>query len=160
MPHAVRDDGLLEDPSPSARDTLSRFERWWAPPMHAVLLLFGIVNSGVPLHGLEAGSWSLPIATILGRPIGVLLFAETAVAMGLHRTPRVGWRELLVIGCVGSVGLTMALFFAAALLPLGWLLLQMKEGALLTAVSALVAFAAARALRVGRFRRSLTGTSS
>jgi NhaA family Na+:H+ antiporter len=156
MPHALRDDHeLLADPSPKARDALSRFERWWAPPLHGVLLLFGIVNAGVPVHGLEAGSWSLPIATIIGRPIGVLLWSEAAVAMGLHRTPRVGWRELIVIGCVGSIGLTMALFFATALLPIGWLVLQMKTGALLTALAALVAMLSARALRVGRFRRSI-----
>jgi hypothetical protein len=46
-----------------------------------------------------------------------------------------------------------ALFFATAVMPLGTLLLQMKLGALVTVLGAVVALAAAGLLRVGRFER-------
>jgi len=157
MPHAARDAGLFVDPSPRAQDALSRFQRWWAPPVQGVLFLFGLVNAGVPLHGLEAGMWAVPLATLIGRPIGVLLGAEAAIAVGLHRTPRVGWRELLVIGCTASIGLTVALFFSSAALAPGPLQLQMKTGALLTAAGAGLAFLAAWLLGVGRFRAATAG---
>src|SRR5262249_50499374 len=49
MPHARRDPGLLADPLPTDRDTLSRFERAISPPVQVVLFLFGLVNAGVPL---------------------------------------------------------------------------------------------------------------
>ena len=151
MPHAKRDAGLFVDPAPRAQDALSRFGRWWAPPVQGVLFLFGLVNAGVPLHGLEAGMWAVPVATLVGRPLGVLAGAEVAVAAGLHRTLRVGRRELLVIGCTASIGLSVGLFFATAVLSLGPLRLQTKTGALLTAAGAGLAFLAAWLLGVGRF---------
>ncbi|MGE5358478.1 MAG: Na+/H+ antiporter NhaA [Bacteroidales bacterium] len=152
MPHATRHAGLFVDSAPPASDALSRMGRWWAVPVQVVLFLFGLVNAGVPLHGLDAGIWAVPVATLVGRPLGILAGAEIAVAAGLHRTPRVGWRELLVIGFTASIGLTVALFFAATAMSLGPLRLQLKTGALLTAAGALAAFLAAWLLGVGRFR--------
>ncbi|MEO5763193.1 MAG: Na+/H+ antiporter NhaA [Vicinamibacteria bacterium] len=152
MPHAARDEGLFVDPSPKAKDTLSRFERWWAAPIQAVLFLFGLVNAGVPLHGLDDGMWAIPVATLIGRPIGVLLGAEAAIAFGLHRPPRMGWKELIVVGCTASVGLTMALYFSTASLAIGSLRVQSQTGALLTVTGAIVAFGAAWLLGVGRWR--------
>ncbi len=151
VPHARRHAGLFIDTTPEARDALSRFERWAAPLVQVVLFLFGLVNAGVPLHGLEPGMWAVPIATVIGRPIGILAGAEVAVAVGLHRTPRVGRKELLIIGLAASVGLTVGLFFAASSFGLGPLRLQLKTGALLTLAGAGLAFLAAWLLGVGRF---------
>jgi NhaA family Na+:H+ antiporter len=152
FPHARHNAGLFEEPAPQAHDTLTRFERWWRLPVEAVLLLFGLVNAGVPLHGLEAGMWAIPIAA-LGRPIGIVAAAGLALAAGLHLPHRVGWRELVVVGCTASIGLIFALFFAGAVMPPGPVLLEMKSGALITIFGAALAFAAARLLGVGRFAR-------
>jgi NhaA family Na+:H+ antiporter len=155
MPHAKRDAGLFVEAAPTAHDTLSEFERWWEIPVQAVLFLFGLINAGVPVHGLEAGMWALPAAMIVGRPIGVLLAAEAGVWLGLKRTVNVGWRETAVIGCIASIGLTMALYFSTAVLPLGPLLLQLRVGALLSVAASAVAFGMAWGLGVGRFARQL-----
>ena len=152
MPHARRDPGLLADPVPADRDTLTRFERAFGPPVQVVLFLFGLVNAGIPLHGLEAGMWAFPIAVLVGRPIGVLIATEVGVVCGLHRIPHVGGRELLVIGLVTSTGLSMALFFATAVMSTGPLLMQLKSGALLSVVGAVLALVTARLLRIGRFK--------
>jgi Na+:H+ antiporter, NhaA family len=152
FPHGRHDRGLLIEPAPQAHDTLTLFERWWRFPVEGVLLLFGLVNAGVPLHGLEVGVWAIPIAA-LGRPIGIVAAAGVAIAAGLHLPQRVGWRELVVVGCTASVGLVFALFFATAVMPLGPLLLEMKLGALITIAGGGLAFAVARLLRVGRFAR-------
>jgi NhaA family Na+:H+ antiporter len=152
LPHAKRDAGLFIEPAVLARDSLSVFSRWWTPPVQVVLLLFGIINAGVPIRGLEAGTWAVPLASIVGRPLGTLLGAAIAVALGLHLPQRLGWRELTVIGVISSVGLTMSLFFATVALPPGPLLLETKMGALLTAASAVVALGLATILRVGRFK--------
>jgi NhaA family Na+:H+ antiporter len=157
MPHAARDAGLFVEPSPKAHDTLSEFERWWEIPVQAVLFLFGLINSGVPMQGIEAGMWAMPVAMIIGRPIGVLLAAEAGVAAGLHRTLHVGWRETLVIGCASSVGLSLALYFSTAVVPAGPLLLQLRSGALLSTLGIATAFAAAKVLGVGRFERKRSG---
>jgi NhaA family Na+:H+ antiporter len=150
LPHARRDRGLFEESAPQAHDTLTLFERWWRVPVEVVLLLFGLVNAGVPFHGLEAGMWGIPLAAI-GRPIGVIAAVGLALAAGLHLPQRVGWRELVVVGCTASIGLVFALFFSAAVMPPGPVLLEMKMGALVTIFGGVLAFVAARLLRVGRF---------
>ena len=152
FPHGKRDRGLMVEPAPHAHDTLTMFERWWQLPVEGVLLMFGLVNAGVPLHGLEEGMWAIPIAA-LGRPFAIVAAAGVAVAAGLHLPRRVGWRELVVIGCTATVGLVFALFFATAVMPLGTLLLEMKMGALITIAGGGLAFAVARVLGVGRFAR-------
>jgi len=152
LPHARRDRGLFVEPTPQAHDTLTLFERWWRLPVEGVLLLFGLVNAGVPLHGLEAGVWALPVAGLV-RPFGILAAAWLAIAAGLHVPHGFGWRDLLVVGCATSIGLVFALFFSTAVMPLGPVLLEMKLGALITIAGGGVAFVVARLLHVGRFAR-------
>jgi NhaA family Na+:H+ antiporter len=152
FPHGRRDRGLLVEPAPQAHDTLTLFERWWRLPVEVVLLMFGLVNAGVPLHGLEIGMWTIPVAA-LGRPFGIVAAAGLAIAAGLHLPHRVGWRELVVVGCVASIGLVFALFFATAVMAPGPVLLEMKMGALVTIAGGGLAFAVAWVLRVGQFAR-------
>ena len=152
FPHGKRDRGLMVEPAPQADDTLTLFERWWRLPVEGVLFLFGLVNAGVPLHGLETGMWAIPVAA-LGRPIGIVAAAGVAVAAGLHLPQRVGWRELSAVGCTATIGLVFTLFFATAVMPLGPVLLEMKMGALMTIAGSGLAFAVARLLRVGQFAR-------
>jgi len=69
----------------------------------------------------------------------------------LRLPSRLGWRELVVVALAAAPGFTFALFFAAAVVPAGPILIQTKMGALTTSAGTLLAFAAARLLRVGRF---------
>src|SRR4029078_6556523 len=144
--------GMFAEPAPQAHDTMTLFERWWRLPVEAVLFLFGLVNAGVPFHGLEIGFWAIPIAA-LARPIGIVVAAAGAIAAGLHLPARVGWRELLVVGCTASIGLVFALFFAVGVMAPVPPLLQLKMGALLPIAGGGLAFPAARLRRVGRFAR-------
>jgi Na+:H+ antiporter, NhaA family len=153
MPHASRDKGLFADAVPQMHDTLTNFERWWQRPVQGILLMFGLVNAGIPLHGFEEGTWAVPVAVLIGRPIGVLAAAGLAVAAGLHLPQHLRWSDVAVIGCITSIGLVMALFFAAAAMPIGPLLEELKTGGLLTTMGALVALGGARLLHVGRFSR-------
>lgn len=152
FPHGRRDRGLLVEPAPRAHDTMTLFERWWRLPVEGILFLFGLANAGVPIHGLEVGSFAIPAAA-LARPIGIVVAAGVANAVGLRLPGNVGWRELLVVGSIASIGLVFALFFSAAVMPPGPVLLEMKMGALLTSAGAILAVVIARGLRVGRFAR-------
>ena len=151
LPHASRDAGLFVDARPQAHDALTSFERWWRLPVQGVLLMFGLVNAGVPLTGHEAGMWALPLTVIIGRPIGVMLASGIGVACGLRLPSHVGWRDVAVAGCITSVGFVMALFFATVAMPIGPLLAQLKIGALLSIIGAVVAIVTARILGVGRY---------
>jgi NhaA family Na+:H+ antiporter len=153
LPHAARDPGFLVDALPGAQDALSRFEIWWRYPAQVALFFFGLVNAGVPLHALEAGTWGMPLAIIVGKPLGILMAAGLALAAGLHLPRQVGWRELIVLGFTAAIGFSVGLFFCAALLPPGQLRSEMRMGVLLSLAGAPLALASAKLLRVDRFAR-------
>jgi hypothetical protein len=69
LPHAARDAELFVEPTPQAGMLTCFSGGQW--PVHAVLFMFSVVN-GVPLFSLEAGAWAVPVATIVGRPLGVV----------------------------------------------------------------------------------------
>ena len=97
------------------------------------------------------GAWAVLLAALVGRPAGILASIALAMAAGLRLPFRLHWRELIVVSLAASAGFTFALFSAASMIPAGPLLNELKLGALSTAVSAVLAFAAARLLHVGRF---------
>ena len=132
LPHAARDPGFFVDASPDAKDTLSQFETFWRHPSQVALFLFGLVNAGVPLNALEAGTWGLPIAVLVGKPLGLLLGAGVAMLFGLHLPHRVGWRELLVTGFLAAMGFSIGLFFCAVIIAPGQLRSELSMGVLLT----------------------------
>jgi Na+/H+ antiporter NhaA len=141
---------MLGDPA-TAHDPLSRFELWARHPVQAVLLLFGVIAAGVPIRALDWGTLGLPLATLVGKPMGLVLRVAVASAIGLHLPFRMGWRDVFVIGLVASVGFTVALFFATAAVGPGPTLSELKMGALMSAAGALAAIGVAALLRTGRF---------
>lgn len=153
MPHGRRDPGFLVDAPSTAHDTLNEFERWCRHPAQVALLLFGYVTGGVLFRALDWGTFSMPLAVMVGKPVGLLAGVTFARALGLHLPFHVGWRELTVVGFLSTIGFTMALFFAAVAVGPGAVLSELKMGALLTLTGGLMAFAAAWLLHVGRFAR-------
>ena len=151
LPHAARDPGFFVDARPDARDTLSQFELWWKYPSQVALFFFGLVNAGVPMGAIELGTVGLPIAVVIGKPLGVSIGVGLARLGGLQLPHRVGWRELLVGGLIAAMGFSVGLFFSDALLPPGQLRSEMRMGVLLSLAGAPLALVAARLLRVGRF---------
>jgi NhaA family Na+:H+ antiporter len=153
LSHAARDPGFFVDARSTARDALSQFEVWWRYPAQATLFFFGLVNAGVPLHALEPGTWGLPIAVIVGKPLGILIAVGATLAAGLHLPHKVGWRELIVVGFTTAIGFSIGLFFSAALLPPGQLHAETSMGVLLSLAGAPLAIFTAMLLRLGRFAR-------
>jgi NhaA family Na+:H+ antiporter len=151
LPHAARDPGFFVDAQPGARDALSRFEIWASYPAQVGLFFFGLVNAGVPLGALEPGTVGVAVATVTGRPLGILAAAGLALAAGLHLPPGVGWRELIVVGLATAIGFSVGLLFSTAVFPPGQLLSETQLGVLLSLAGAPLAIVAARLLGVGRF---------
>jgi Na+:H+ antiporter, NhaA family len=153
LPRAPRDAGLFVD-TPDARDTLSRFERAFKYPVHAVLFLFGFVNAGVRIGAIGAGTWAVLIAILAGKPLGIAVSVAVSIAAGLRLPPDLRWNDVIVVGFAAGIGFTVALFFAVAAFPPGPILEQLKLGALASVGSGALALGAAMVLRVGRFRAS------
>lgn len=152
IPHAQSDTGLFDEEDEHRLDALNRFEQTLKVPVQVVLMLFGLVNAGVPFAGVGPGSWIVLASIVAGKPLGVTVFVKMALAAGLTRPPGVGWRDLAVVGCVAGIGFTVALFFTTAAFPPGPLLDQTKMGALFSFAAAGLTLVAARFLRVGRFQ--------
>jgi NhaA family Na+:H+ antiporter len=126
-------------------------EHEWHLAVQPIVFLFALVNAGVILRGYDTATWGVLLASLVGRPVGVLIAVAVALAAGLHLPRRIGWRELIVIAFVTSSGFSIALFFAAGMLATGPVLAAAKIGVIASACGALVALAAAVALKVGRF---------
>jgi NhaA family Na+:H+ antiporter len=150
LPHRSRHVGLSAE---AQRATPRRFQHVFKYTVQIVLLLYGLVNGGVVIAGEMPGAWAVLLAALVGRPIGILGAIALGRMAGLRLPVRLHWRELIVVSLAASGGFTFALFFAASVIPAGPLLNELKLGALSTAVSAVLAFAAARQLHVGRFGR-------
>jgi Na+:H+ antiporter, NhaA family len=153
LPHAARDPGFFVDARPNAKDALSQFEIWWKYPAQVTLFFFGLVNAGVSTGALEAGTWGVPIAVIVGKPLGLFIGVGLALLGGFHLPQRVGWRELTVGGLIAALGFSIGLFFCAELFPPGQLRSEMRMGVLVSLVAAPLAIVAAIIFRVGRFSR-------
>jgi NhaA family Na+:H+ antiporter len=154
LPHGRRDPGFFVDAEPHAHDALSRFEIWCRHPAQAALFLFGLVNAGVQVRALENGMLALPLALLLARPLALAAGAALAVVSGLHLPKAIGWRELIVIGLVSSIGFALSLFFASATLGVGQVLNETRVGALFSVIGGVFAVGAAWLLRTGRFAAS------
>jgi NhaA family Na+:H+ antiporter len=152
VPHSPRDLNLFADSPQSVHSAVTHLEHALQYPVQVVLFLFALVNSGVVFKYFEPGTWALPLAGLVGRPIGMMAAVTLAVTGGgFIMPPRYGWRDVLVAGFIASTGFAFVLFVATGILPVGDLLTQTRMGALATVLGSVLAFAAASILRVGRF---------
>ena len=140
VPHAARGSRVLSMPRPGPHYLLSRFEVWARHPTQVVLLLFGIAHAGVPLRALDWGMVSLPLTTLLGKPLGLAVGVGLARGIGPPLTEGCG---LARGGCrrnhrIGRFRL-LALFFATATVGPYSTLSELKMGALISAPQAALA---------------------
>lgn len=151
VPHAARDAGLFEDLGPPGHDPLSRFEQAAKIPAEVILFLFGLVNAGVPVGNIGAGTWIVLVALIAGKPLGIIAAVLAGKPFGATLPAALTHQDVLVLGCTAGFGFTVALFFATAAFPVGALLDETKMGALLSFTAGPMATLVALTLRVGRF---------
>lgn len=149
LPHDPRRREIFADRPDDTRVHYGEHE--WNGVAQVALFLFGLVNAGVILRHFDTGSWSVMLAALLGRPLGILAAVGLAVAGGFHLPGRMHWRELVVIAVASSSGFTFALFMTSAALPAGAVAEQITVGALATVAGAGLALGAAWLFGVGRF---------
>ncbi len=88
---------------------------------YAITPLFALANAGLGVGGLrwhDTDSMTVlagvMIGRVLGKPTGILLATLASVRSGLCELPRgVTWRGVLVVGCLGGIGLTVPIYIAA-----------------------------------------------
>ena len=119
---------------------------------YGVMPIFALANAGVRLGSVATDDASLRVilgitlGLVVGKPLGILLASELALRSRIAEAPEgVTTRHLVVLGAIGGVGFTMALFVSG---------LAFVDASLLTAarmgVLAASALAAVIALVLGR----------
>jgi NhaA family Na+:H+ antiporter len=147
MPHSPPDLGLFDRREERQSDTLTQFEDWWATPVQFMLLLFGVVNAGVPFAQVGPGTYFVLASLLVGKPLGILLFSGAARLAGASLPAGLHLADLVVVGITAAIGFTVSLFFATAAFPAGAALAQTKMGALFSFSAAPLALIASRLLR-------------
>jgi NhaA family Na+:H+ antiporter len=86
-----------------------------------VMPVFALCNAGVALDAASLGdpqaqrvALGVAVGLLLGKPLGITLFAWLAVRLGVAELPRgVGWLQIVGAGLLAGIGFTVALFIAA-----------------------------------------------
>jgi NhaA family Na+:H+ antiporter len=92
---------------------------------YGIMPLFALANAGVDLRGAALGGDAPSTVVIgvllglwIGKPVGVSLACWATVRLGWCALPRgIGWRGILLVGCVAGIGFTMAIFTAGLAFP-------------------------------------------
>ena len=136
--HAIHE---LETACDEAQAPLLRLEHG----LHAIVAfgimpLFALANAGVHFSsGMVADiSWSVTngivLGLVLGKPIGIALFAWLATRIGVASLPAgAGWRALVGVSCLGGIGFTMSIFIANLAFPESTALLDSAKLGILAA---------------------------
>ncbi len=144
MPHAKRDLGFYAEEERHLPDTMNQFHNWWHVPVQVILLLFGLTIAGVAMSSVGPGSWIVLSSLLVGKPLGIVLFALGGVALGLRAPGGLRTRDMALMGITAGIGFTVALFFATAAFPPGPHLDEVKMGALMSFVAFPIALIASR----------------
>ena len=128
----------LERTSEGVQAPLLRLEHGLEPLVqYGIMPLFAFANAGVRLGGAEASpaapvTLGVLLGLVLGKPLGITLFAWLAVRLRLATLPaETSWRALHGVAWLGGIGFTMSLFIAAQAFEGTPLLYPAKLGILL-----------------------------
>jgi len=148
MPHSATDAGVFAEEKEALPDALNRFEHWWETPVEVILGVFGLVNAGVLLGSVGAGTWLVLLGLLVGKPLGIVAFCLLGRLWKINLPEGMGWADLIVVGFAAGIGFTVSLFISAVAFPPGDTLDTLKMGALLSFAGMFLTVLAAKLLRV------------
>ncbi|WP_228852094.1 Na+/H+ antiporter NhaA [Aegicerativicinus sediminis] len=87
------------------------------PVAFFILPIFALANTAIILSGsvgeifTEPYGLGIALGLILGKPIGVFLFAFLAISLKLCKLPEdMNWKSIIGVGFLGGIGFTMSIF--------------------------------------------------
>ncbi|MDT8306021.1 MAG: Na+/H+ antiporter NhaA, partial [Anaerolineae bacterium] len=112
---------------------------------YVILPLFALANAGVALRGegglslLNPVSLGIVAGLVVGKPLGISLFAWLTVRLGLAELPRgVSWGQLVAASCLAGIGFTISLFITGAAFDDAELVATAKAAILVASILAAV----------------------
>ncbi|MBC5991775.1 Na+/H+ antiporter NhaA [Pontibacter cellulosilyticus] len=86
---------------------------------YAIMPVFALANAGILINSeLTDGfsnplTWGIILGLVVGKPLGIVLFAALASVTRIARKPAAyTWLQLIGVAFVGGIGFTMAIFIA------------------------------------------------
>ncbi len=153
MPWPKSDEGLFveEESTTAPRVTLDEFEHDIKDVVDFGLFFFGLANAGVPFSDINALTWVVFGALVVGKVVGISTFGLVACKLGFALPRGMQRRDLFMASLVAALGLTVALFVAGQAFPSdGPWQGPAKMGALMSAVVGVVAVVVGRIVGVKR----------
>lgn len=115
------------------------------PVAFVIMPLFALANTCILLSpgwtdGLfTANSIGIFLGLVLGKPLGITLFAAGAVALGWCALPSgTRWKDILGVGFLGGIGFTMSIFIALLAFDHSATIVQGKTAILVSSLVAAV----------------------
>lgn len=103
------------------------------------LFFFGLTNAGVPFSSISALTLIIFLSLFLGKTLGIFSCVKLSALWGWNIPKKISNVELLLIGMVAGIGLTVSLFVADIAYDDVLLKNAAKMGALLSLISGFVA---------------------
>ena len=150
LPHASREDKHLFEEDPRDITPLASFEHEWKVVVDFGLFMFGLANAGVEFAAIGVATWLVLASLALGKTGGIFSMGLLGRRLGYPLPSQVGKKELLLVGMIGGLGLTVALFVAGEAFTDPLIQGAAKMGALLSAGSGLLAIIGGRIMQVRR----------
>lgn len=150
LPHARRETVHVFEEDPADMSPLASFEHEWKVVVDFGLFMFGLANSGVEFSSVGTATWLVLASLAVGKTTGIFVMGKIGERLGYPLPARVGNRELLLIGLVAGVGLTVALFVAGEAFTNPELQGAAKMGALLSFACAIAAVGGGRLMKLRR----------
>jgi NhaA family Na+:H+ antiporter len=89
------------------------------PVAYFIMPLFALANAGVVIGGVELSGETqtvflgVSLGLLFGKPLGIFLLSFIAIKTGFSRMPQgMRFRGIFLVGMVGAIGFTMAIFIA------------------------------------------------
>ena len=155
IPRADRSYGFFAEAEEYLSDQLNRLAHLLVLPVAAGLFFYGLISGGAELAAYDPATTVTFFALLLGKPLGVVAFGAVAVRLSGRGLPEgVALRDLMLVGVIAGIGFTVPFLMANAALPGGHAAEAAKLGIAASLISAPLALALARLIRVGRWQRT------
>lgn len=119
---------------------IDKLEHDLKPIVDFGLFFFGLTNAGVPFSSVSVLTLIIFLSLFAGKTLGIFSFVKLSAFLGWKMPKKISNAELLLIGMVAGVGLTVSLFVADIAYDDENIKAAAKMGALLSLFSGVFAF--------------------
>lgn len=150
FPHLRKETKHLFEENPADHSTLSSFENDWKVIVDFGLFMFGLANAGVRFSSVGDATWLVLTSLAIGKTCGIFGMAWCCRKLGYPLPGNMKNKELGLVGLIGGIGMTVALFVAGEAFIDPVTQGAAKMGALSSVGCAVIAITLGRLLNVKR----------